>query len=150
VILFLFSTQIIGLFNVPDQLHREASLALKISAITFVVSFLINIFNTPQLTRLRMDLNTLVNSGFRILGLIATPFAIFYFGIVGAVAALLVASLLTLGGHLFFSNHLDHHLFETGIERDLFQPLLKFGGAFVGAGIAAVVLVNIEKGILAA
>jgi len=150
VILFLFSTQIIGLFNVPDQLHREASLALKISAITFVVSFLINIFNTPQLTRLRMDLNTLVNSGFRILGLIATPFAIFYFGIVGAVAALLVASLLTLVGHLFFSNHLVHHLFESGIERGLVRQMLKFGGALVGASVAAVLLVNVEKGILAA
>ena len=103
VILFLFSTRIIGFFNVPEQLHAEAALALKIAAITFVVNFLNNIFNTPQLTRLRMDLNTFVNAGFRILGLVATPFAIYYFGIVGAVAALLVASLLTLGGHLFFS-----------------------------------------------
>ena len=150
VILFLFSTRIIGFFNVPEQLHAEAALALKIAAITFVVNFLNNIFNTPQLTRLRMDLNTFVNAGFRILGLVATPFAIYYFGIVGAVAALLVASLLTLGGHLFFSNHLDHHLFERGIERDLFRPMLKFGGALVGASIAAVLLVNVEKGILAA
>jgi O-antigen/teichoic acid export membrane protein len=150
LVLFLFSSRIISLFNVPEHLHAEASLALKLAAITFVVSFLNNIFNTPQLARLRMDLNTLVNAGFRILGLVATPFAIFYFGIVGAVTVLLIAGLLTLIGHLFFSNHLDKHLFETGIERNAIQPMLKFGMALVSLGVAGVILINAEKGIVAA
>jgi O-antigen/teichoic acid export membrane protein len=150
LILFLFSSPIIGLFSVPDQMHGDASLALKLSAITFVINFLTNIFNTPQLTRLRMDLNTLVTAGFRVFGLILTPFAVYHSGILGAVTVLLISSILTLLGHLFFSQRLDRHLFELTIDRKIVRPLIKFGGALVGASIAAVLLVNAEKGILAA
>lgn len=150
LILFLFSSWITALFNVPEHLHAEASLALKLAAVTFVLNFLNNIFNTPQLTRLRMDLNTLVNAGFRVLGLIATPFAIYMQGIVGAVFVLMIASFLTLAAHIAASRKLDRYLLATSIERAVIGPMLKFGGALVGASVAAVVLVNAEKGILAA
>jgi O-antigen/teichoic acid export membrane protein len=150
LVMFALSSQIISLFNVPDALRSTASLALKFAAVTFVLNFLNGIFNTPQLTRLRMDLNTLVNAGFRILGLAATPFAVYMYGIVGAVFVLMIASLLTLFGHLAISNRLDKHLFEFTIDRSVIQPMVKFGTGLVGASIAAVLLINAEKGILAA
>jgi Membrane protein involved in the export of O-antigen and teichoic acid len=150
--LFVFSPQIIGLFNIPEPLYSEASLALKLASITFVVNFLNNVFNTPQLTRLRMDLNTFVNAGFRICGIIATPIVIYLGGgIAGAVAVLLAASLLTLSGHLFISGRLQPKLLAaTTIDLTAIKSLTKFGGALVISGIAAIILVNAEKGILAA
>jgi O-antigen/teichoic acid export membrane protein len=149
VVLFTASSHIISFFAVPENLHGEASLALKFSAITFVLNFLNSIFNTPQLTRLRMDLNTLVTAGFRMLGLIATPFAIYFEGIVGAVFVLMVSSLLTLIGHLFVSGGLVRHLFEITVDREVIGRLIKFGGNLAKAGIAAVLLVNLEKLVLA-
>lgn len=90
ILIFSISYQIPALFNVPEHLHAEAALALKFAAITFVINFLSGIFNTPQLARLRMDLNTLVNSGFKTLAIIATPFVIYLgYGIVGATSVLL-------------------------------------------------------------
>lgn len=150
-VLFIFSGSIIGLFNVPEHLQAEATLSFRVASITFVVNLLNNIFNTPQLARLRMDLNTLVTTGFRTLGIIALPIILYLgFGIVGAVSVLLAASLLTLAGHIFISDRLLHGLLGITIDRTMTRPLLNFGGALAISGIAAVALINAEKGILAA
>jgi O-antigen/teichoic acid export membrane protein len=148
-LLFGFSSWIVGLFNVPEHLHAEASLALKLAAATFFVNLLNGIFNTPQLARLRMDLNTLVTSGFRILGIAATPIIIYLgFGIAGACAVLLTASLLTLAGHLYMSGRLLPSLLRLTIDRNAIRPLLKFGGALITGAVAALLLANLDKGIL--
>lgn len=149
--LIIFAPQIISLFAVPENLFAEAAAALRIGSVTFVVNILCSILNTPQLARLRMDLNTLINAGTRIAGLIATPVAIYLgFGIVGAAAVLLAAMLLNLAGHVFFSGRLLPELFGLGISREKLRPLLIFGGGLVISSIAAVALTNAEKGILAA
>lgn len=151
--LFIFAPQIISLFAVPESLFAEAAAAaaLRITAVTFVVGILCGILNTPQLARLRMDLNTLINAGTRIAGLIATPVAIHLgFGIVGAAVVQLSAISLNLAGHIFFSGRLLPELFGLGISRERLRPLLVFGGGLVVSSIAAVALTNAEKGILVA
>lgn len=150
IAIFMLSGWLVTLFNVPDHLQGEAAVALKFASVTFVVNFLNGIFNTPQLTRLRMDLNTLVTSGFRTLGIIATPIVLYLGGgIAGAVFVLLAASLLTLLGHLYISGRLLRHLFEFTVDRRAIRPMLKFGGALVVGGVAGILLVNVEKGVLA-
>lgn len=151
VAIFVLSGWLATLFNVPAHLHAEASLALKVAAVTFVVNFLNQIFNTPQLDRLRMDLNTFVTSGFRMLGIAATPIVIYLgFGILGAVVVLLIASLATLAGHLYVSGRLLPNLIDLSLDRTIIRPMLKFGGAWAFAGIASVILLNAEKGLLSA
>ncbi len=147
--IFLLSGTLIGWFNVPEHLLAEASLALKLASIAFVLNFLCLVFNTPQLTRLRMDLNTLVNAGFRILGAIAVPIVIYLGGgIAGAIMVLIAVSSLTLLGHIFVSGRLLRELFQTSIERAAVRPMLKFGAALVIGGIAAALLANSEKLVL--
>ncbi|HQZ82456.1 MAG TPA: flippase [Pyrinomonadaceae bacterium] len=150
LLVILFSGRLVTLFNVPEHLFAEASLALKVAAVTFVLNFLNSIFNTPQLTRLRMDLNTFVTSGFRMLGIIATPIVIYLgFGILGAIVVLLAASLLTLAGHIYTSGRLLPKLFDLSLDRNAIRPLLKFGGAFAISTVAALLLGSSEKFILA-
>ncbi len=146
-----FSDSILGLFNVAEHLRSEAVIALKLASITFVINILCGIFNTPQLARLRMDLNTFINAGPRIAALIATPIVIHLgFGLVGAVAVLLITSVLNLAGHLFVSHRLLRSLSSLSFDRLALRPLLRFGGALVASGIAGPLLTNAEKGILAA
>lgn len=141
-----FSGPIVTLFNVPEQLQVEAALALKFAAVTFVANFLNGIFNTPQLARLRMDLNTFVTSGFRIVGIAATPIVIYLGGgILGAAVVLMTASLLTLAGHILISGRLLPRLFDLTIERGVIRPLLSFGITIVFALAAAMLLANLEK-----
>lgn len=147
--LLIFSWQITGLFNVPEHLHSEASLALKIASVTFVLGFLNNIFNSPQLARLRMDLNTLVSTVPRMLGLLATPVVIYLGGgVVGAVSVLCAIAIATLAGNLIVSQKQLGTLFDTSFDKQLYRPMLKFGGALAISSIAAVLLVNLEKVVL--
>ncbi|HMM81111.1 MAG TPA: oligosaccharide flippase family protein [Pyrinomonadaceae bacterium] len=151
ILIFVLSGWLATLFNVPEHLHVEASLALKVAAFTFVLNFLNSIFNTPQLDRLRMDLNTFVTSGFRMLGIAATPVVIYLGGgILGAVVVLFIASLLTLAGHIYTSGRLLPQLFRFSLDRQALRPMLKFGGALAIAGLASLILLNAEKGILPA
>ena len=150
IILFAFSVYIVQWLKVPVSLQAEASLALKFAAVTFLLNFLSNIFNTPQLSRLRMDLNTFVTSGFRIFGMVATPIVLYLGGgIAGALFVLMIAGFFTLAGHLYVSGRLLGKLFQLSINRNVIKPLLKFGGPLVISGIAAILLVNLEKVVLA-
>jgi O-antigen/teichoic acid export membrane protein len=141
--------RIVELFNVPAHLQPEAALALRLAAVLFVLNFLNMIFNTPQLARLRMDLNVLVTAGFRILGTIAAPLVIYLGGgIVGAVSVGLAVGLATLAGHLAVSSRLLPDLIGFSIDRDAMRPMLRFGGSLLVAGVAAVALINLEKFVL--
>ena len=147
-LLFLSGT-VVGWFNVPEHFRGEASLALKLAAVTFVLNLLCLIFNTPQLARLRMDLNTLVNTGFKILGAIAIPIVIYFGGgLVGIFVVLFVVSTLTLLGHIFVSGRLLPELFQISIERAAIRPMLKFGAGLVVAGVAAILLSNLDRFVL--
>lgn len=149
ILIFIFSNLIVSLFKIPVSLQAESSLALKIAAVTFVINFLNLIFNTPQLTRLRMDLNTLVTAGTRIAGIIAVPFIIYAgFGVAGAMTALLIAALLALIFHLLVSIRLLKELLSFSFDRSVIRPMLKFGGGLVISGIAVVLLINLEKVVL--
>lgn len=149
--IFLLSGWLVALFNVPETMMADASLALKFASVTFVATFLNGTFNTPQLTRLRMDLNTFVNASCRILGQIAVPLVIYFVGgIAPAIFALMLVSLLTLAVHIMASGSVLPELFGGSIDRTVIPRLVKFGGGLVFAGIAATFLINAEKGILAA
>ena len=147
--LAVFSRQVVGLFNIPTPLVAEASTGLKIASVLFVSNFLGAIFNSPELARLRMDLNILITSGFRLVGILLTPLVIYLgAGIVGAVLVALAVSVLTLAGHVLVSARLLPELIGTSIDRDSVRPLMKFGWSLMIAGIAAVLLVNLEKFVL--
>ncbi len=150
-LIFIFSDAAVGLFNVPDHFRTEANIALKLAAVTFVINFLNGIFNTPQLTRLRMDLNTFVSSGFRMLGLVATPVTIYLGGgIIGAAAVLLAVSMLTLAANLFVSGKLLNELLKFKLDRTAARPMLKFGVACCASSIALIFLGHSEKLVLTA
>ncbi len=150
IVIAASSWWIVTYLGLPEGLRAEAALALKFAAVTFVLNFLNGIFNTPQLARLRMDLNMLVIASFRIMGIIATPVVIYLGGgILGAVIVLMVASLLTLAGHIYMSGRLLPSLFDTTIDRKVIRSLIKFGGAVAISAVAGVLLLNLEKVVLA-
>jgi O-antigen/teichoic acid export membrane protein len=148
--MILFSSSIISIFSLPDHLRQDAGLTLKFTAASLVITFLNGIFNTPQLTRLRMDLNTFANTGFRVLGQIATPLVLMLGGgIIAAVCVLLAANLLTLLTHMYISRRLLPALLRFSFNPSLVGPMAKFGGTLAGAGIAHILIAYSEKGLLA-
>lgn len=148
--LIAFAPEIILNSKVVPEYAADAVWALRIASVTFLLNFLCSIVNTPQLTRLRMDLNTAINASTRVAGLVATPVVIYLgYGLTGVATALLVTNLVCLIGHLVVSGRLlEGKLFGFSIERAMIRPLIKFGLGYVVAAIAMVVLMNGEKAIL--
>ena len=148
--MMIFAVPILVLSRVPEPYSRRPSTALRIASLTFLLNFLCSIVNTPQLTRLRMDLNTYINAGTRVAGLIVTPIVLYLgYGLVGVAAALFITNLICLFGHLLVSSHLLRgNLFSFSFDKAMIRPLLGFGGGYIAAAIAGVVLMNGEKLIL--
>ncbi len=147
--LIVFAPTLIAKSNTAAAYVADAISALRIASVTFLINFLCSIVNTPQMTRLRMDLNTAINATTRVAGLIATPIVIYLgYGLTGVAAALLLTNLVCLIGHIFVSAKLNRHLLDFSIERAMARPLVRFGLGYVAAAFAMVLLMNGEKAIL--
>jgi O-antigen/teichoic acid export membrane protein len=149
--IFVFSSWIVGdWFKISAAYQSSASIALKITSVSFVLGILSSVLNTPQLTRLRMDLNTLINALPKILMALATPLVLYLGGrVVEAVWVALIASTAICAGTLLTSGKLLPELYRPTINRSLLRPLLKFGGGWLIAMVAAMLLSNVEKLLLA-
>jgi O-antigen/teichoic acid export membrane protein len=144
--IFIFSTTIASVFNVPEHFLTQASIALKITSVAFVLGIAASVLNSPMLARLRMDLNTVTQAVPKMLLSGLTPLIIYYGGgIVGAVSWAFIVSCATLATVFYFSGRLLPSLFQPVIVRKHIVPLLKFGGAWVIGSVAAILLVNFEK-----
>jgi O-antigen/teichoic acid export membrane protein len=145
-ILILFSPTIIELFNIPDEFKSDATLALRFAAITFVVTLLIPVFSSPQLARLRMDLTTLINSGWRIAGAIGTLIVLAWGGGLAAVTfVLMITAIAALALQFIVSGKLNGHLFGSSIEREALGVILPFGLNLSVTFIATSLLAHSEK-----
>lgn len=145
--IFVFSHWIVvDWFKVTENFQTSASIALKITSVSFVLGILSSVLNTPQLSRLRMDLNTLVNAVPKILMGIVTPVVLYLGGyVVEAVWVAFSAAVLIFAGTVFFSGRLLPELYQPTLNKTYFKPLLRFGSGWLIATIAAILLVNLEK-----
>jgi O-antigen/teichoic acid export membrane protein len=144
--MFVFSGIIIGALNVPEHLYGQAVMALRLTSISFVIAILSGVLNTPQLSRLRMDLNATINASGRVL-LAAGTVLILYLGGGIAGAAFFGLAITTLGliAHILVSGRLLRDLFGLSFDRAMIRPLVIFGGGLLFSGIAAMLLINLEK-----
>lgn len=150
-LLAIFAAQAAQLFNVPERLLAETTMGIRFVAATLPLTLLGIIFNSPLLARLRMDLHTLVAAGSRILGMIAIPIAIYLgFGLVGAAVVLFAAAALNVVGQLALSAFLLPEMLGLSLDRRSLPQLMRFGASMCIAAVAAMALVNLEKGGLSA
>jgi O-antigen/teichoic acid export membrane protein len=93
-----------------------------------------------------MDLNMLTSAIPKILLAAVTP-VILYFGggIVEAVGWAFIVAAGTLAVVVYFSTGLLPGLLSASFNRDLMRPLLKFGGGWLLAVMAAILVANVEK-----
>lgn len=144
--LILLAPEIIGRLGVPSRFQSEAILALRLTSVSLVLTNLSSIFNTPQLSRLRMDLNAIINASARSVLALGTAFVLYLgSGVVGAAAFMLIVSSIGLVAHLIVSSSLLPELKAFSVDRAFFKPLFKFGAGMLISGIAGLLLVNFEK-----
>jgi O-antigen/teichoic acid export membrane protein len=144
--LFLFSYPIVRALNVPEHFLPPASIALKITSVSFVLGILASVLNSPMLGRLRMDMNMFTAAVPKILLAAVTPLILYFGGhIVGAVSWALLVSAGTLFVVVYFSGKLLPGLLTPVFNRDLVRPLVRMGGAWFIAIVAGVLIGQLEK-----
>ncbi len=146
-----FSKIIVGNFlKIPVQYQSQVVIGVILIALGFSFKIASNIFNTPQLVRLRMDINASIVSGLAIVQVLLTPAAIWIWGgVVPAAATLALFSLLTLVFLFLASQRLLSRLKRPSFDIALVKPLVGFGGILVLSGIVGVFLGTVEKPLLA-
>lgn len=149
--LFIFSHWIIvEWFKVPEPYQFVGSISLKITSVSFVLGILATVLSSPQRSRLRMDLNMLVNAIPKILMALFTPLVLYFGGhLLEAIWVAFFGSLMVFIGTVLISAKLLPQLLGFSISKELFAPLLKFGGGWLIAMIAGILLLNVEKLLLA-
>lgn len=149
--LALFSDFLVSdALRLPVYLQNAASVALMLAAAGFLFRTAALVFNTPQLVRLRMDLATAITAGTGVLQIITVPMVLWRGGgLVGAAATVAVFSFINLLCNIAVSRRLLPNLFSFKLQKALTAPLAKFGGMLVLSSIAAIILVNLEKLVLA-
>jgi len=149
--IFFFSDIIVGdLLNIPSSLLQKASVSLKITAVAFVVTILASVLNTPQLARMKMNLNVMINAGSKVLMILVTPFVLFFGGgIVEATLVALATAVVALIANILVSSRLLPELFSISISKRTANQLVKFGGNVVLYSIGLTLINYLERFILA-
>jgi len=102
-----------------------------------------------MLARLRMDMNSFSGTLPKVLMAAVTPFVLYLGGgVVEAVWVGFFAAIFGIAGIIYFSGRLLPQLFRLSINSEYFRPLIRFGGGLVIGGIAALLLINLEKIVL--
>jgi O-antigen/teichoic acid export membrane protein len=148
--MFIFSRFIINdIFRVPAKYIDVASIGLKLTTIAFFFNSLSAVINTPQLSRLKMNLNVLINAGPRILMTTLAPVVLYFdFGIKGASLLACSTALVILLLNILVSGRLLPRLFSFSIDQTLIKPLMNFGQSIVLYAIALMFIINMEKMLL--
>jgi O-antigen/teichoic acid export membrane protein len=147
---FLAEPVVVRLLRVPAHLHNEAILALRVTAVAFVARTAASVLNTPQLVRLRMDLSAYINAGTLTLQNLLIPIALMLRGdLVTVVSVIAGFAIAAASLHMVVSRRLQPLLFRPRIDAALVGPLARFGGGLVISTLAAMVLLNAEKVLLA-
>lgn len=148
--MFVLSPLLAIELNVPEKFQAAASIGLKIASATFVLSVLATVVNTPMLARLRMDWNSISTTIPKILLIGLTPIVLYFGGgIVGVASTGFFVAVIGIAITLLLSGRLLPELYRLSINRTLLRPMLKLGLSWVVAVVAAVLLVNFDKLVLA-
>jgi O-antigen/teichoic acid export membrane protein len=150
-LIFIFADNIMtGFFQIKSQYREAANIGLKLGSVAFVFSSLGNVMNTPQFSRLKINLNVLANAVPRIIMIVATPIVLKAgYGIAGACMVAFLAAVVIFLLNVGISGKLLPQLYRLSIDRKKIRPLLVFGKGVVIFGLALMIIGNMEKIILA-
>ncbi len=124
------------LLRLPDHLQGSAIQAIRLGIVTACALVLNSILNTPQLTRLKLRANSIIET---CVGLLQSCTVLAVLGLGGGVTAVVAAgafaALVGTLAHFSVSSRLCPSLQRPRYDPSLIRPLLRFGAAVI-AGVA--------------
>ena len=139
-----------GFLHLEPSLADVAATGLRIASIGFMARALSGVLNTPQVVRMRWDLNVRITAGGAILQVASVPFVLALGGgLIAAVTASALIAVLTAVVHMLVSHHLQPAVWPPSVRRGLMRPLTRYGLAMVLSYGTFIFMTNVDKIILA-
>src|SRR5919106_1125769 len=139
-----------GFLHLEPSLADVAATGLRIASIGFMARALSGVLNTPQVVRMRWDLNVRITAGGAILQVASVPIVLALGGgLIAAVTASAVIAVLTAVVHMLVSHHLQPAVWPPSVRRGLMRPLTRYGLAMVLSYGTFIFMTNVDKIILA-
>jgi O-antigen/teichoic acid export membrane protein len=136
-------------FHFPATLQGSGIAALRIAALGFVGRNLAGVLNTPQTVRLRLDLCTVINSGFGVAQIALVPIVLAAGGgLPGAVWVITLAACGTALAHAIVALDLLPQLARPRLRWSLVAGAAAFGAAVAASSLLNIALTSSEKVIL--
>jgi O-antigen/teichoic acid export membrane protein len=140
----------VDFLHLAPDLVPVAVTGLRIASVGFVARALSGVLNTPQVVRMRWDLNVRITSGGAILQVISVPIVLALGGgLIAAVAVATGVSIATAAVHLVVSSRIQPVLWPPSIRRHLVRPLMRYGLAMVLSYGTFIFMSNVDRIILA-
>jgi O-antigen/teichoic acid export membrane protein len=135
-----------GVFGIVGHQQPVAVHSLRIAAVILLATAATGVFNTPQLVRLRIDLNSAVTMGSNFMQACLVLFMLSMGGrlvaVVWTMASVAVAASCT---HTVISSRLSPGILHPKIDRALVPPLLRFGFGILCSALIGTLTVHGEK-----
>ena len=139
-----------GVFRLPQDKHTEAVAALRVAAVVLVATAASGVFNTPQIVRLRVGLNSAITLTATVTQVCLILTALCLGGrllaVVGVMGAVAVSTACV---HFFVSSRLLPTMLKPVLDRRLIRPMARFGMGVVASAVIGTVTVHGEKFLLA-
>jgi O-antigen/teichoic acid export membrane protein len=151
LILWFFAGDIaVGFLRLDGGSAHEATVSLRIASVGFFARAIGGIFNTPQLVRMRWDLNVAITSGGATVQVLIVPVVLALGGgLIEAVLASTAVGIATTALHVAVSSRLQPLLWPPSFDAALIRPLARFGGLMVMSHGTFLVLTNIDRFVIA-
>jgi O-antigen/teichoic acid export membrane protein len=139
------------LLEVRGALVGPGVVGLRIVAAVLVAQATTEIFNTPQVVRLRWRLFTLINGIASLTAAIGAPLALTALsgGVVTVTTVALCAAMVGTLGCFVVGVHLQPALRRPRLDRAVLRQLLSYGGGLTIAGLASIPRMTAERFFLA-
>ena len=139
-----------GFLHLEPELVDVAATGLRIASLGFVARAISGVLNTPQVVRMRWDLNVRITSGGAILQVISVPIVLALGGgLIAAVTVSAAIAVLTAVVHMLVSHHLQPAVWPPSVQRELMRPLMRYGLAMVLSYGTYIFMTNVDRIILA-
>lgn len=146
LILAVAAPQIVNIFGVSEVFRGDAITALRLASLSFVIGICSFIVSTPLISRLRLDITTVVNLVPKVLVSIGTPIVLYLgFSLAETVWLSLVCGSLGFAVILYISHRFVPEIRRFSIDFVIAPALVRFGGAWMIGVVAGTLLGNVEK-----
>jgi O-antigen/teichoic acid export membrane protein len=137
---------VVDLLKLAPAVQPEAISALRIAAFVFLLRTASGIFNTPQVSHLRLGTYNAISASSAVLQSALTPIILKFGGDVPDVVRMAVAiNVATLLAHILVDLRVLPQMKRPAVQLSLVRPMVLYGGGVIANAVAELLFAHFDK-----